>query len=48
MTQVPDSPIVRSVLRPRYEGANIRTWIGFKHLMYLAEEAVLEWLRIRG
>ncbi|WP_422768928.1 acyl-CoA thioesterase [Plantactinospora sp. WMMC1484] len=31
--------------RPRYEGANIRTWIGFKHFMYLVEEAVLDWLR---
>jgi acyl-CoA thioesterase FadM len=35
-------------LRPRREGANIRTWIGFKHFMYLAEEAVLEWYRDRG
>jgi acyl-CoA thioesterase FadM len=34
-----------SVHRPRYEGANIRTWIGFKHFMYLVEEAVLDWLR---
>jgi acyl-CoA thioesterase FadM len=35
-------------LRPRYEGSNIRTWIGFKHLMYAVEEAVLEWFRARG
>jgi len=34
--------------RPRYEGANIRTWIGFKHFMYLAEEAVLHWFREHG
>ena len=34
--------------RPRYEGANIRTWIGFKHFMYLVEEAVLHWFRERG
>lgn len=34
--------------RPRYEGANIRTWIGFKHFYYLLEEAVLEWFRDRG
>lgn len=34
-------------LRPRYAGANIRTWIGFKHFMYLAEEAVLTWFRER-
>lgn len=33
---------------PRYEGANIRTWIGFKHFMYLAEEAVLQYFRDRG
>lgn len=36
------------VARPRYEGANIRTWIGFKHFMYLVEEAVLDWLREQG
>ncbi|EPH05548.1 hypothetical protein HMPREF1531_00977 [Propionibacterium sp. oral taxon 192 str. F0372] len=28
-------------LRPRYEGCNICTWIGFKHVNYLVEEAVL-------
>lgn len=33
---------------PRYEGANIRTWIGFKHFMYLVEEAVLEYFREQG
>ncbi|MFI7227224.1 hypothetical protein ACIBO5_28770 [Nonomuraea angiospora] len=35
-------------LRPRYEGANVGTWIGFKHLNYLVEEAVLEHLRGAG
>jgi len=30
---------------PRFGGANIRTWIGFKHLFSLAEEAVLIWFR---
>jgi len=35
-------------LAPRSEGANIRTWIGFKHFMYLAEEAVLNWFQDRG
>jgi acyl-CoA thioesterase FadM len=35
-------------MRPRYEGANIRTWIGFKHLMYLAEDALLTWFRDQG
>jgi acyl-CoA thioesterase FadM len=35
-------------LRPRYDAANIRTWIGFKQFMLLAEEAVLQWFRDRG
>ncbi|MCT9933139.1 hypothetical protein N5079_23295 [Planotetraspora sp. A-T 1434] len=34
--------------RPGYEGANIRTWVGFKHFDYLVEEAVLHWFRDRG
>jgi len=34
--------------RPAFEGANIRTWIGFKHFMYLVEEAARHWLRERG
>jgi acyl-CoA thioesterase FadM len=34
--------------RPSYEGANIRTWIGFKHFMYLVEDACLQWLRDHG
>jgi acyl-CoA thioesterase FadM len=44
------SQIVPTVLHstPRYEGANIRTWIGFKHFMYIVEEAVLQWLRDQG
>ncbi|MEV0696810.1 hypothetical protein AB0I53_02655 [Saccharopolyspora sp. NPDC050389] len=35
-------------LRPRYEGSNICTWIGFKHVNYLVEEAVLEHFRSAG
>lgn len=35
-------------IRPGYEGANIRTWVGFRHFGYLAEAAVLEWFRGRG
>jgi len=31
--------------RPRFEGSNICTWIGFKHVLYLVEEAVLEAVR---
>lgn len=43
-----DTFTTRSSLRPRYEGCNICTWIGFKHVNYLAEEAVLDHLRQRG
>ncbi|WP_019814860.1 thioesterase family protein [Saccharomonospora saliphila] len=35
-------------VRPRYEGNNICTWIGFKHVNYLVEEAVLEHFRNAG
>lgn len=35
-------------IRPRYEGSNICTWIGFKHVNYLVEEAVLEHFRRGG
>ena len=41
------APTTTLLARPRYEGANIRTWIGFKHYMYLVEEGVLEWFRER-
>jgi acyl-CoA thioesterase FadM len=34
--------------RTRFEGSNICSWIGFKHVMYLVEEAVLEHLRKSG
>jgi YbgC/YbaW family acyl-CoA thioester hydrolase len=34
--------------RPRFEGSNICTWIGFKHVMYLVEEATLEYFRMNG
>ncbi|MDF2711067.1 MAG: hypothetical protein K0R62_6719 [Nonomuraea muscovyensis] len=45
MTSAAAPPVTESMHRPRYEGANIRTWIGFKHFMYIVEEAVLDWLR---
>jgi acyl-CoA thioesterase FadM len=35
-------------LRPRFEGSNIGTWLGFKHINYLVEEAVLEHFRSAG
>ncbi|MEU4789901.1 thioesterase [Micromonospora tulbaghiae] len=34
--------------RPRYEGANIGTWVGFKQFVYLAEDVVLQHYRDRG
>jgi acyl-CoA thioesterase FadM len=34
-----------TVRRPYVEGNNVGTWIGFKHVTYLAQEAVLDWLR---
>jgi len=46
MITTADTTLVTEALtRPRYEGANIGTWIGFKHFMYLVEEGVLDWLR---
>ncbi|NGO12380.1 hypothetical protein G5C60_33445 [Streptomyces sp. HC44] len=35
-------------VRPRYEGNNINTWIGFKHVNYMVEEAVLAHFRAAG
>jgi acyl-CoA thioesterase FadM len=34
--------------RPGFEGANIHTWIGFKHFMYQLEEAALDHARQLG
>ncbi|MFJ1747325.1 thioesterase family protein [Streptomyces sp. NPDC088116] len=48
MTVLLDGSLTTPVGSPRYEGANIRTWIGFKHFMYLTEEAILEYFRERG
>lgn len=36
------------MVKPRFEGSNICTWIGFKHVMYCVEEAVLEHFRAQG
>ena len=35
----------RSTIHPRIEGNNICTWIGFKHVMYVVEEAVVNHFR---
>ena len=48
MTPDPEPTPTTYTGRPRYEGANIRTWIGFKHFYSLGEEAVLQHFRDRG
>jgi pimeloyl-ACP methyl ester carboxylesterase/acyl-CoA thioesterase FadM len=48
VTELLDGEPTSYVGMPRYEGANIRTWIGFKHFMYLVEEAILQYFRDRG
>jgi acyl-CoA thioesterase FadM len=35
-------------VRARYEGSNIGTWIGFKHINYVVEEAILDHFRQAG
>lgn len=35
-------------VRPRFEGCNVGTWIGFKHVMYMAEEGIVQWFREQG
>lgn len=47
MTQTALRPTVMTA-RPAFEGANIQTWIGFKHFMYLVEHSLLQWLRDQG
>ncbi|MEK8104480.1 hypothetical protein NKG94_03585 [Micromonospora sp. M12] len=37
-----------SELRPGYEGANIGTIIGFKHVNYLVEQGIIEHFRAAG
>lgn len=40
--------VTRCAGRPGYEGANIRTWVGFRQFAHLTEEAVLQSFRERG
>lgn len=51
-TQQNAAPLVldrtTATLKPRFEGSNICSWVGFKHVMYLVEEAVLEHFRTQG
>jgi acyl-CoA thioesterase FadM len=48
MSDLFDGTPVTFELRPSPEGANIQTWIGFKHFMYLVEEAAHAYLRHHG
>ena len=48
VTTVRPAATTTTQVRPRYEGSNICTWIGFKHVNYLVEEAVLDHLRQLG
>lgn len=49
MDHIPPQPIhfdlTTTTVKPRFEGSNICSWIGFKHVMYCVEEAVLEHFR---
>lgn len=38
----------RIEVRPRYEGNNVCAWIGFKHINYMVEDAVLGHFRASG
>jgi acyl-CoA thioesterase FadM len=52
LTRATDNPVLgaatRLPVRPRYEGSNIGVWLGFKHLNYMVEEAVLDHFRQYG
>ncbi|MET8307401.1 thioesterase family protein [Micromonospora sp. NPDC005173] len=48
MTTAVEKTSVTLSARPGFEGANIRTWIGFKHFAYLVEQGVLRWFREHG
>jgi acyl-CoA thioesterase FadM len=40
--------VTEVVLKPRYEAANVRLRIGVRGITSLAEEAVVNWFRVRG
>lgn len=48
MTDLLDDTPTTFTAYPRYDGANIRIWMGFKQFMALVEESVLHWFRERG
>lgn len=45
MTKLSCLSATQSTIHPRIEGNNICTWIGFKHVMYVVEEAVVSHFR---
>lgn len=48
LTELLDETPTTYVGKARYEGANIRTWMGFKQFMFLVEESVLQYFLDRG
>jgi len=46
--KVADSGVTILNRYPSFEGANIATGLGFKHIMYLAEDGVVHYFRERG
>jgi acyl-CoA thioesterase FadM len=48
MAQTEDDGVTILSRYPSFEGANIATGIGFKHIMYLAEDGVIHYFRERG
>lgn len=45
MTWINSLKPTTSTIHPRIEGNNICTWIGFKHVMYVVEEAIIDFFR---
>jgi acyl-CoA thioesterase FadM len=48
MAQRKESSVTTLSRYPSFEGANIATGIGFKHILYLAEDGVIHYFRERG
>ncbi len=48
MSNIEVTKPTESKIYPRLEGNNICTWIGFKHVMYVVEEAVVDHFRQNG
>ena len=48
MSKIESLKPTTSKIYPRIEGNNICTWIGFKHVMYVVEEAIVDHFRQNG